>query len=94
MIAVTARMITGEGIPNGLLKARAAVVFNTSNTETQREKSVFGDPLETLWKNCIFDLCGVVHTYRRMFNIIVTSTEEERKAWLDEVRQTVNKLFP
>jgi NAD(P)H dehydrogenase (quinone) len=84
----------GEGIPNGLLRVQIAVVFNTSNTETQREKRVFGDPLETLWKNCIFDLCRVAHTYRRMFNIIVTSTEEERKAWLAEVRQTINKLLP
>jgi putative NADPH-quinone reductase len=47
----------GEGTPLGLLKARAALVFNTSNTPQQREMEVFGDPLETLWKNCIFGLC-------------------------------------
>lgn len=35
----------GEGVPKGLLKATSAVVFNTSNTETEREKKVFGDPL-------------------------------------------------
>lgn len=84
----------GEGVPNGLLKAESAVVFNTSNTETEREKNVFGDPLETIWKNCIFDLCGVKNFYRRMFNIIVISTEEQRKKWLQEVRQTVEKYFP
>jgi NAD(P)H dehydrogenase (quinone) len=50
---------SGEGVPVGLLKARAALVFNTANTPAQREQEVFGDPLETLWKNCIFDLCGV-----------------------------------
>ena len=27
----------GEGVPRGLLKADRAIVFNTSNTETQRE---------------------------------------------------------
>ncbi len=84
----------GEGIPNGLMKARVAAIFNTSNTETEREKKVFGDPLDILWKNCIFDLCGVAKTYRTMFNIIVTSTEEQRKAWLEEVRQNIDKLFP
>ena len=84
----------GEGVPRGLLKAESAVVFNTSNTETEREKNVFGDPLEAIWKNCIFDLCGVKNFYRRMFNIIVTSTEEQRKEWLQEVRQTVDKYFP
>ncbi|MDQ7788331.1 MAG: NAD(P)H-dependent oxidoreductase [Thermodesulfovibrionales bacterium] len=84
----------GEGVPNGLLKAKSAVVFNTSNTEAEREKIVFGDPLETIWKNCIFDLCGVRNFYRRMFTIIVVSSEEQRKKWLQEVRQTVDKYFP
>ena len=46
---------SGEGIPVGLLKAKSALVFNTSNTETNREINVFKDPLETIWKNCIFD---------------------------------------
>jgi putative NADPH-quinone reductase len=64
----------GEGVPVGLLKARTAIVFNTSNADTKREKEVFGDPLELLWKNCIFDLCGVTNFYRHMFNIIVTSS--------------------
>lgn len=84
----------GEGIPIGLLKAKSAIVFNTSNTETQREKKVFGDPLETLWKNCIFDLCGVSAFYRRTFNAIVTSSPQQRKDWLDEVRQTIDKYYP
>jgi NAD(P)H dehydrogenase (quinone) len=84
----------GEGVPCGLLKAKSAVVFNTSNTETEREKNKFGDPLETIWKNCIFDLCGVKSFYRRMFNIIVTSSEGQRKGWLQEIKQTVNKYFP
>ena len=83
----------GEGVPNGLLKADCALVFNTSNTERDREIKVFGDPLETIWKNCIFDLCGVKKFKRRTFNIIVTSTENQRKEWLDEVRQTVTKFF-
>ena len=38
----------GEGVPNGLLNAHKALVFNTSNTETEREKEVFLDPLETI----------------------------------------------
>src|SRR5512138_2128197 len=59
----------GEGVPNGLLTARAALVFNTSNTEAGREADVFGDPLETIWKNCIFGLCGVENFHRRMFGI-------------------------
>jgi putative NADPH-quinone reductase len=84
---------TGEGIPIGLLKAQKAIVFNTSNTETEREKMTFLDPLETIWKNCIFDLCGVHEFHRKMFNIIVTSTKDQRENWLTEVRETVSANF-
>lgn len=84
---------SGEGVPNGLLKAEAAIVFNTSNTERKRENEVFGDPLETIWKNCIFGLCGVANFHRHTFSIVVTSTEEQRKQWLASVRQDIRKSF-
>jgi len=84
----------GEGVPNGLLKAKAAIVFNTSNTEAEREKNVFGDPLETIWRKCIFGLCGVTNFYRRMFSIVVTSTEDQRIKWLDDVRRNIDTFFP
>lgn len=85
---------TGEGVPRGLLKADSAIIFNTSNTETTREKTVFGDPLEAIWRDCVFGLCGVPTIHRRMFNIVVTSTEEERKGWLSEVAATIHRFFP
>lgn len=84
----------GDGIPVGLLSARAAVVFNTSNTPAERELRVFGDPLETLWKNCVFDLCGVKAFHRRMFGVVVTSTAEQRSEWLKEVQSVVSRCFP
>ncbi len=84
----------GDGVPNGLLNAQFAIVFNTSNTTMDRERDVFGDPLETLWKNCIFDLCGVPGFYRGMFSVIVVSSEKQREEWLAEVREIVNQYFP
>lgn len=83
----------GDGIPTGLLKAKTALVFNTSNTNREREENIFLDPLETLWKNCIFYLCGIKIFYRKMFRIVVTSTEEERQRWLEEVEQIVVRYF-
>jgi NAD(P)H dehydrogenase (quinone) len=83
----------GEGVPVGLLKARSAIVFNTSNTPAEREQSVFGDPLETLWKNCIFNLCGVQRFHRRMFGVVVTSTLKQRQQWLAETRDTVREAL-
>lgn len=83
----------GEGVPVGLLKAKAAVVFNTSNTQADREMAVFGDPLETLWKNCVFGLCGVRNFYRETFSVVVTSSEDQRKQWLGRVREIVDLYF-
>ena len=85
---------SGDGVPNGLLKAETAIVFNTSNTVSTREKNVFGDPLETIWRNCIFGLCGVTNFHRRMFGIVVTSTEVQRKKWLGDVKNDINAFFP
>ena len=84
----------GEGVPRGLLKAKCAVIFNTSNTQSARERAVFGDPLEAIWKNCVFSLCGVPMIYRRMFNIVVTSSDAQRKEWLSEVATTIHRFFP
>lgn len=84
---------SGKGVPIGLLKAETAIVFNTSNTPLERERNVFGDPLEQLWKNCIFDLCGVKKFHRKMFGVICTSTPEQRKAWLIDVREIVNTVI-
>jgi putative NADPH-quinone reductase len=83
----------GEGVPVGLLRARSAIVFNTSNTGTKRELEVFGDPLETIWKNCIFGLCGVDSFYRRTFNIMVTSDAGLRNKWLAEVRLILRERY-
>lgn len=84
---------SGEGIAVGLLKARAALVFNTGNTPLEREMSVFGDPLETLWNTCIFEFCGVEVFHRKLFQVIVTSSKEQRQKWLDEVREAVEEYF-
>jgi NAD(P)H dehydrogenase (quinone) len=85
---------SGEGVPVGLLNAKSALVFNTSNTDSNREIEVFKDPLEAIWKNCIFDLCGVHDFYRRMFSVVITSSEEKRNRWLFEVSEIVNKYYP
>ncbi len=85
---------SGEGIPAGLLKVKAALVFNTSNTSAEREQKIFRDPLEQLWNNCIFELCGVKTFERRMYRTIVISTEQQRQAWLNETKSIVDQHFP
>ncbi|HLA84216.1 MAG TPA: NAD(P)H-dependent oxidoreductase [Thermoguttaceae bacterium] len=83
--------------PDGVtstIAGRSALVLTTSNTPREAELECYGDPLENLWKNCIFGLCGVTNFARRNFESIVMSTPEDREGWLDEVRTLVKRRFP
>jgi NAD(P)H dehydrogenase (quinone) len=84
----------GEGKPVGLLKAKSAIVFNSSNTPDDREQEAFGNPLELFWKKCVFPLCGVKSVHRRTFSVVIVSTLEQRRSWLAEVQKTVNSYYP
>ena len=81
-----------DGAPEGLLEARCAMVFNTSNTPASREHEVFGDPLDILWKHCIFGFCGVHNVVRRMYGPIAGSTAEQRASWLGDVEHLVRDV--
>jgi putative NADPH-quinone reductase len=83
----------GEGVPVGLLKPMTALVFNTTNTPPERELSVFGDPLERTWRDCVLSFCGVRRLERRMFGVVCTSNPEERSNWLAEVAATVRREY-
>ncbi|WP_319580147.1 NAD(P)H-dependent oxidoreductase [uncultured Methanospirillum sp.] len=83
----------GEGVPEGLLKARAALVINTSNTSEERENLVFGDPLERIWRDCVFGLCGVYEFHRQTLRIVVTSTPEQRETWIKEAGDLAVRIF-
>lgn len=78
-----------DGVPQGKLRAACALVFNTSNTPADREAEVFGDPLEALWKRCVFGLCGVSNVVRRMYGPVSGSSADQRSLWLTEVRALV-----
>ncbi len=71
------------------LAGKRALVFTTSNTPRDLELQLFGDPLENLWRNCVFGFCGVEQFVRRNFEPIITSTLEQRQSWLEEVRRIV-----
>ena len=74
-----------------LLGGKRAVVLTTSNTPRDDEVRLFGDPLENLWKTCVFNFCGVEDFFRRNFESIVMSTPEQRAGWLAEVREIVRQ---
>jgi len=85
---------SGEGVPRGLLEGKTALVLNTADTPEKREQNFFGDPLENIWKKCICEFCGITRYRRKVFGIIVTSSEEQRKRWLGEAAAAVEEFFP
>ena len=83
---------SGGGLPVTGLDGKYGIVFNTSNTAKDREDGCFGDPLENIWRKCIFGFCGIDRYHRRMFRIIADSSEADRRAWLEEVDADVRRI--
>jgi NAD(P)H dehydrogenase (quinone) len=84
----------GPGGVEPMVAGRRAVVFTTSNTPRDDELRLFGDPLENLWKACVFNFVGIENFVRRNFESIIMSTPEQRRGWLEDVRQIVRERFP
>ena len=80
--------------PAPLLKARAALVFNTSNTPAPVEDAAYGDPLQSIWQRCVFGLLGLPAFDRCLFRPVAGSTPEQRAQWLGEVATMVSAYFP
>lgn len=80
----------GNYTPVGTLKATKALIITTSNTPDNFENDI----LDTIWKNNVFNICGVNNVERINFGAIGKSSKGKRELWLDEVRQKLNELFP
>jgi putative NADPH-quinone reductase len=80
----------GGACHEGLLKAKAALIFTTTNTPDEVDRAVYGDPLEMHWSKVVFGLCGVP-AVRRSFSSVIVSKPEQRAAWLDDVRCLVTE---
>ena len=70
----------------GLLAGRRALVLNTSNTTAEPEEAVFGDLLERIWRDCLLGYYGSSRVERRVFRVVATSSQEERRSWLEGAR--------
>lgn len=77
----------------GLLTTNQVIIINTGNTDEDSENNIFLDPLETLWKNCIFGFCGAKRTHRMLLRIVAESTPEIRASWLLEIDKTLRDLL-
>jgi putative NADPH-quinone reductase len=82
------------GVPRGLLTGKTALVFNTSDTPDKREKEFFGDPLDLIWKKCLFEFCGISRYFRTTFCVMAESTLKQRQQWFAETEAITAKYFP
>lgn len=84
----------GGGKAVGLLKIQTALVITTANNPQEKEVELYGDPLEVFWKRVVFGICGIRDVHRLIFAPVITSTLEQRQAWLREVENAVRTRFP
>lgn len=85
----------GPGGPEGLLKGKQAMVFQTTGTPGE----VYSQTGMTRAMNMTSDVgvlnfCGIDVAAHEFFNAVPYVTDEERKAMLDLVRETVRKSMP
>ena len=90
---VAYRLETADGLPEGLLAVKRALIFNTSDTEAEREQRDLGDPLELIWGRCVLPYCGVERYERRVFRPVVDSSERTRTDWLSETDVLCRNMF-
>ena len=83
----------GSGVPEGLLSGRAALVLNTSDTPPDREHAVFGDPLDGIWRDCVFGFSGVTDVHRHTFRPVAGSSDGQRRRWLEEAGALARDLL-
>ncbi|MDZ7802163.1 MAG: NAD(P)H-dependent oxidoreductase [Trueperaceae bacterium] len=86
----TAFRRTPDGRVEGLLGVGRALLIHTANMRPRDEAS---DPLVTFWRT-VLDPCGVTDVRRTLLAPVVTSTHEQRAAWLREVAEQVAAAFP
>lgn len=90
---VAYRLETADGRPKALLHLENAFVFNTSDTEAERERLELGDPLQSIWSRCVLPYCGAKDVQRHVFRPVVGSSEKVRKDWLSEVEAVCRSAF-
>lgn len=90
---VAYRLAAADGMPEGLLSIRQALVLNTSDTHAEREERDLRDPLELIWGRCVLPYCGVQAYRRHIFRPVVGSSDAQRLAWLAEAESLCGTAF-
>jgi len=91
---VAYRLDRREGLPTSLLQLRGMLVLNTGDTPPEREREVFGDPLDAIWRRCVGAYLGPGPVHRLLAGPMGGSTPEQRRAWLDRAGDLAAAMAP
>lgn len=90
---VAYRLDDAGGAPESLLSLRRLLVVNTSDTPEERERTLFGDPLDAIWRRCLAPYLGEPEVRRLVLRVVADADPAQRAAWLDDVSSEVLRLF-
>jgi NAD(P)H dehydrogenase (quinone) len=82
---VAYRLDDAGGAPESLLRLENVLVVNTSDTTAEREDTLFGDPLEAIWRRCLAPYLGGPRVERVVLRVVADADADQRRRWLDEV---------
>ena len=68
-------------------------VVNTSDTTDEREATLYGDPLASIWGRCVAPYLGGPQVTRRVLRPVGDATAQQRADWLDEVDALTAETF-
>lgn len=90
---VAYRLDDAGGAPEPLLSVRRLLVVNTSDTTEERERTLFGDPLDAIWRRCLAPYLGEPSVRRLVLRVVADADRQQRSGWLDDVETEVRQLF-
>lgn len=90
---VAYRLAEATGHPEPLAPVQDLFVVNTSDTTDEREETLYGDPLASIWGRCVSPYLGSPRVTRRVLRPVTDATNEQRTAWLTEVTALTEEIF-
>lgn len=90
---VAYRLADATGYPEPLAPIQQLFVVNTSDTTDEREETLYGDPLASIWGRCVAPYLGGPRVTRRVLRPVTDSSPEQRAAWLDEIGVLTTEAF-
>jgi NAD(P)H dehydrogenase (quinone) len=90
---VAYRLAEATGHPEPLAPVQQLFVVNTSDTTDEREETLYGDPLASIWGRCVAPYLGGPQVTRRVLRPVSSATPQQRADWLDEVEALTTEAF-